>query len=188
MIVSKFKNVLPLALLGVSLIVLAAIRGPFHVSAAGPEWAQTTYATDSNNEYEAAEQLFKLYVQSTIVSPADRLRSVKHDFLRVVYWDGQIADFKINNFNNSLNLKFRKLQPTVDAKADPGRVVEKINKKSCTGKGAQYMVNHITYDTGYWGDVQGTRPNPDGGLPIVYIVSDWISTGSVTVTETETCK
>lgn len=142
---------------------------------------------DSGNEFEAAEKLFSLYVQSVVISAADRLAAVKRDYMRVVYYDGQIADFKISSFGNTLNLKFAKLQPAVDAPSPPSRLSKIIREGAC-GPGKSSFTTRTTYDTGYWGDVQGTRPNPDGGLPIVYITSNWISTGFVTITTRETCK
>ncbi|WP_269630055.1 hypothetical protein [Pelomonas sp. BJYL3] len=183
---SRFKYLGPVTLLGTCLVAFAAIIGPYYVGAASPKWGSQTYQDDARSDYDGAEDVFTALVQPAITSPAARINAIKNDYLRVIYYDNKIADFKITGFDLHLNLRFVKLQPSADAPAPPGRVASKAVEGKC-GAGASFFTTRTTYETGYWGYSWTDPVVPGPPLPMT-ATPKWISTGQVTEVTRETCK
>jgi hypothetical protein len=78
-------------------IVFAKVFGPFFVASAGPAYVSTTSSQDAENEYQAAQTIYKEYVQPLVFNPISAAKALAGfgDRIRVVYYDGQILEFKI---------------------------------------------------------------------------------------------
>lgn len=94
------------------LITLAAIAKEyaFTIASAGPEFAGTTLEADRSAEFEAANKIASMYVQYR--TPLAITRFYK-DIVYVVYFDGQIAKFKMISAADSIRLRFESVVPAV---------------------------------------------------------------------------
>ncbi|MCE4535655.1 hypothetical protein LXT12_00060 [Pelomonas sp. P7] len=167
------RKIVFVSLLSVSLWALAKVWGPFFVAAAGAGYEQTTLGSDSGNEYEAAQKLANMYLAPALNTPVAIYRALRDDYVRVVYYDGQIADFKIKRWPSTMPVDFDKTVPTVDTKRKP----------ASGGGGKDYCRNgksYTDYRTGYWG-VESDGPTSGPPAPLVTITVRWISTGVQTV-------
>jgi hypothetical protein len=161
-------------------VAWAVVWGPFHVSSVGPESAQTTLSGDAGAEYETAVKIFQIYVLPALVSPADRVKAIKNDYVRVVYYDGQIADFKIKRIPSFVPLEFFRTVPSANHKQVNYQAW--LQRNDCGSK-------RITYQTGYWGSsAEIFPPKEEGQLESVVVTAKWISTGSYVDHERADCK
>jgi hypothetical protein len=154
---------------------LAKMWGPFQVAAAGPDYVSTTLGMDSETEYSAAEKIAGIYLSPVLNTPAAIQKAIKDDFIRIVYYDGQIADFKIRRWPSTVPVDFIETVPTVDTKRLTESQLEEVDRRnnSC-------LVNVYTFSlpTGYWGvSYDYADPPAEGMLPTLIISTSWVSTG-----------
>lgn len=153
----------------VSLYALAKTIGPFSIAAAGPGYAQVTLGADSISEYEGAQKVAVFYLTPLLRDPLVAAKAIRNDYVRIVYYDGQIAVFKIRHWPSSNPVAFDKVVPSVNTKRLPA------SRDECRGGKVS-----TTYNTGYWGS-ESDGPTSDAPAPRVTTVARWIDTGPVTV-------
>lgn len=157
----------------VATVAFAITYGPFPVSALGPDYAQTTYRADAESEYEAANKISQIYLAPILTTPSKIAKAIRNDYLRVAYFDGQIADFKIKRWPSSNSLEFTKKVPNANEKP---RVVYVPDTRGCS----KYTK---VINTGYWG--VSYPDTGDSGLVITNAA--WVSTGPVIIAG-DSCK
>lgn len=113
----------------VSLYVLAKTIGPFSIAAAGPGYAQTTLGADSISAYEGAQKVAVFYLNPLLRDPLVAAKAIRNDYIRIVYYDGQIADFKIKRWPSTDPVEFDKVVPSVNTKRLPASRDECRNGK-----------------------------------------------------------
>lgn len=175
------KFVSRLAASSLVLIAFAAIAKiwPFPVAAAGPQYAQTTYAIDMENEYQAANTIANTYMALPLSDAAKKAKIMANDFVRIVYYDGQIADFKIKRFPSFAPLTFDSKVPTVTTPHLSQSQLDDIDRRNNTCVSISYS---ISYDTGYWGQDATYSNDGSGDLSHVTVTAFYVSTGSVSRT------
>lgn len=156
------------SLLSVSLFVWAKTIGPFSIAAASPGYAQMTLRADAISSYEGAQKVAGIYLAPLLRDPITIAKAIRNDYVRIVYYDGQIADFKIRRWPSTDPLEFDKVVPSINTKRLPAR------DECRNGKVA------IEYSTGYWG-AEFDGPSSGAPAPRVTTVARWIDTGKVTV-------
>ena len=157
----------------VTTIALATTFGPFSISVAGPQYVTTGFDTDQAAEFEGASKVAGIMLAGLLNTPAKIVKAVKGDSIRIVYSDGQIADFRIARWPSTDPLVFtQKLSsgniPIRTASSDP--------TGECVPGTGQNAGVEIGYATGYYG--QSGSQAPDG---TVTITGYWVDTGTVYV-------
>lgn len=166
------RKVLGAGALFVAAAAVAVTYGPFSVASAGANYANTTLSDDSGNEYEAAQRLANLYLSAPLADAATRRKALKSGLMRVVYYDGQIADFRIRRWPSTVPVDFYK-------------TVSSANDSDFDGSSARenYCTTHSTsINTGYWGSSAYLDSNSNW-----QIWGGWISTGTVTISSKINC-
>lgn len=167
------RNYVGAIALVISGIALAKVWGPFLISAAGPDYASTSLNDDAVAEYGGANKLAQIYLAPALNTPAAIAKAIKNDFVRVVYYDGQIADFKIKRWPSTIPVDFDSTVPTVTTVHLSDAQVEDIDARNNRCQSISYS---ISYDTGYWGQY-GTN---NGST--VTITAYYVDTGTRTMT------
>lgn len=161
-------------------LVLAKVWGPFHVSSIGPDHASLTLAQDREIEWAGANRIAQIYLAPVLNTPIAIARAIRDDYIRVVYYDGQIVDFKIKRWPSTIPIEFDKQVPSVDTPRLSASALADIRRRqtACmsgeSGGGSAYTVS---YTTGYWGSKVEDNPATGG----VIITASWINTGTVSV-------
>lgn len=169
---SKRFTIVTVALLLAVGIVLAKVFGPFPVAAAGPKYVSTTSFADAQNEYQAAQTIFNIYVLKQVNDPISAAKALLGfgDRIRVVYHDGQILEFNIVRIGGTLPLDFSSKVPSASYQTAP-----KVNIAECQwGYGRS---GYITINTGYRGIISDYYDSAG----VWTFVTGWISTGSYQV-------
>ena len=163
-----------LALALVTLAAWAKTYGPFYVASAGAKYAQTTFALDQENEWEAAYTLSALYLwNSKTLSDAIKKSILgSDDVIRVVYADGQIADFTAVDMTTA-GIRLKKKIASAAAQDYDSPTADRRCAAKMSG------LNSISIDTGYYGTIDNSEVEDDGTIDIV---GGWIDTGTVSYT------
>lgn len=156
----------------VATAAVAATYGPFHISALGEDFVRTTYESDASAEYDGANRVARIYLAPILNTPAKIAKAIKEDSIRVVYFDGQIAEFKIARWPSTIPLDFSQKVSSSNQQTIPAYLRDYL-RLTCGGSGGRT----VTVQTGYW----GTRWEVNGST-VTVIGGSWISTGSFTYT------
>ena len=152
---------------------LAAVYGPFYVSALGVQYMDTTLGSDRDAEYDAAQKIAQIYLAPILNSPAKIKTAIQKDYIRVVYAGGSaIADFKIRRWPSSIPVEFTETVPSVDTQRRSATWATD-RPMSCTMSAGAAVT---TYQTGYWGSDASLDSNGNWN-----VVGGWISTGPFTI-------
>lgn len=92
-------------------LAIARVWGPFHISALGPKYVSMTLAQDRETEWHGAIKIAQICLAPVLNNPAAIVKAIRDDYVRVVYYDGQIADFKITKWPSFIPLDFDKWFP-----------------------------------------------------------------------------
>lgn len=153
--------------------VLAATYGPFHISAVGGEdYVTLDFRSDQSAEFAGAKKLAGIYL-TPLLNTAAKIRAAnKGDYIRVVYADGQIADFRIRRWPSSDAIDFDSLMPSANSKHLSEEQLDDFERRmnACSG-GAQGAYS-VLYPTGFWGS--SVTDLDDGG---VLVTGFWVDTG-----------
>ena len=146
----------------------ATTFGPFHISdVASPEYNRMTFAEDQEINFPGAEALAAIYLPALLNSPAAMAKNVGHSYFRVIYWDGQIADFKIARFPSGAPLEFsQKVSSATQQHLSDQDRADAVNSAPC---GALT----VSIPTGYFGSffVPGE----------MITIGSWVDTGFMTI-------
>ena len=156
----------------------ATTYGPFPISSIGSSYASTTYAADAEAEYEGANKVAQIYLAPVLNTPQKIEKAIKEDNIRVVYFDGQIAEFKIARWPSTIPLDFKTKLSSANQQTKPYYIA--LSPKSCFGDkgGSGGSGSSATVNTGYWGSYQWwDNESQTGGT-----TATWISTGTYTYT------
>lgn len=152
--------------------VLAKIFGPYMISAAGKDYASTDLASDASAEYEGAQKIAGIYLAPQLNTPIAIYNAIKNDYIRIIYADGQIADFKIKRWPSTMPVEFSRKMPAANsAHLDPTSDLM-LMKASCLPAN---QTTTITVRTGYWGSDAYLDTNGNWN-----ITGGWVDTGSMT--------
>ncbi len=155
-------------------VAVATLWGPFYIGSLGSAYAQTTLSADAGAEYEGANKIAQVYLAPALNTVAKISKALKEDYVRVVYYDGQIADFKVKRWPSTIPLDFDKTVATVDTPHVAPGATALISGPRCYVPGEFFRT--LTYNTGYWGQTATATQN------VVTIVATWVDTGFVSVT------
>jgi hypothetical protein len=142
--------------------------GPYHVASAGTRFRDYTFQQDQEVDYQAANTLLNIYLGPTLRDPKRALKIIKHDYLRVVYHDGQIYDYLITAYPSSVPLNNAKKMPTVNT-THLSPEWERAQRDCNMGRSQH---KSVTINTGFWGVSETRYPDHD------QISSSWVSTGT----------
>jgi hypothetical protein len=167
------SKLVALSLALITLVAWAKTWGPFYVSSAGANYVNTTFAMDQETEWEVAYVLASMYLwKSTSLTDAVKKSIIGNDdVIRVVYADGQIADFTAADMTTA-GMRLKQKVSTISSKDYFSPTADERCAAHMSGQ------NSITLDTGYYGTI-GWDDGPDGE---VITTGGWIGTGTVTIT------
>lgn len=156
----------------IAIVAWAKTWGPFYVASAGPQYAGYTFAEDTIEEYEAAYALASIYLwKNTSMTDAFKKSIIGNkDLIRVVYADGQIADFTAADMTTA-GMRLKQKVSSVTTKDYVSLTADQRCAAIMAGR------NSITFDTGYWGTISSEATGDNE----ITTTGGWISTGSVTV-------
>jgi hypothetical protein len=104
------------------------------------------------------------------------VKAIKEDAIRVVYYDGQVAEFKIARWPSSYPLEFETKLASANQQTRPYYVM--TASSTCYGDrgGSGGTSTPITVETGYWGVTYWW----DNAAQIGGTTASWIGTGTFT--------
>jgi hypothetical protein len=153
--------------------VLAATYGPFYVSSLGPSYADMTFDSDQEIEFEAAGRMANIYLAPILNTPAKIAKAIQDDYIRVVYAGGStIADFKIKRWPSSMPVEFDKEVGSVNEQHLSPNYTKHAPSDCRPGPNGVYKV---TYNTGYWGSAWNIVDD------VNWYTASWVDTGMVSV-------
>jgi hypothetical protein len=117
-------------------------------------------------------------------TPLKIAKAIRSDYVRVVYFDGQIYDYKIELWPSSSPLGDPKKMPAANS---PGRIspADRLREKRAEEKCRRGENSFFSYDTGYWGStVTQDSANPN----IIVHAVNWVFTGTVVVRDYQDCR
>jgi hypothetical protein len=165
------KTTIAMAGAVVALAAIAKTFGPFSISALGGDYVTTSLQEDASAEYSGANRLAGIYLAPLLNTPAAIRQANKGDFVRIVYMDGQIADFRIKRWPSTNPLDFDSTVPTVNSRhlTEQQDSERERAMNSCAGGSSSYT---LYLETKYLGSI--TESDGNGGLTVT---GSWISTG-----------
>lgn len=155
----------------VCIVAWAVTYGPFPIAAAGTRYASTTFAMDSTAEFEGANKTANIYLAKILNTPLKIAKALREDSVRIVYFDGQIAEFRISRWPSTNPLDFSEKLSSANQQTRPRYIAQERDAASCFGD----YSSPISVQTGYLGsrvewDSNGTAT----------IIGTWINTGIFT--------
>jgi hypothetical protein len=159
-----------LGLAAVTLAAWAATYGPFHVSAAGKTYLKYTFAADEVVEYQAAQSLARIYLAPILITPQKIYDAIENDYIRVVYYDGQIYDYKIQHWPSSRPVG----APTRMSTATQIHLSPRYQQALHDCNMGRTTHESVTLNTGYWGVQEIHYADRDE------LSTAWVSTGTRT--------
>lgn len=107
--------------IGVNLVLVAALAWAasyaFHISAAGPSFASTTFESDRVAEFDGANAIARQYLQYLSISSQMKIYLGQGDTVYVSYHDGRIGKFTMISPTNTIRLRFERQVETIPADA-----------------------------------------------------------------------
>jgi hypothetical protein len=110
--------------------VAAAATYYFHISAAGPAYADYSLQTDSDNFYEGANKVARTYLH--YINPMSMITGL-WDGVYISYADGKIAKFETISTRETIRLRFVSEVPTLPPGIKNGTPTKPPGAGSATG-------------------------------------------------------